>query len=72
MNDVDFIIEYSWMESIGELNINVQKKSMKIWYKKRKITLQGESLSKQEGPKGPHEEVPIGKIITIHIEKSVE
>jgi hypothetical protein len=53
MNDVDIILGYPWMESIGTVNINVQKKFMKLWYKKKKITLQDMSLSKQEGPKGP-------------------
>ena len=28
------------MESIGTVNFNVQKKFMKLWYKKKKITLQ--------------------------------
>ena len=36
------------MDSIGTININVQKKFLKLWYKKKKITLQDISLSKQE------------------------
>ena len=27
------------MESVGTVNFNVQKKFMKLWYKKKKITL---------------------------------
>ena len=35
------------MESIGTININVQKKFLKLWFKKKKITLQDISISKQ-------------------------
>jgi len=45
MNDVDVILGYPWMESLGTINVNVQKKSLKLWYKKNKITLQDMSLS---------------------------
>jgi hypothetical protein len=38
------------MDSIGTININVQKKFLKFWYKKIKITVQDMSLSKKEGP----------------------
>jgi hypothetical protein len=60
MDDVDIILGYPWMDSIGTININVQKKFMKLWYKKNKITLQDISLTKQEGPKVAHEEVLVG------------
>jgi hypothetical protein len=67
MNDVDVILGYPWMESIGTININVQKKFLKLWYKKKKITLQDISLTKQEGPKGHIKEVLVGKIIAVPI-----
>jgi len=33
---------------MGTININVQKKFLKWWYKKKKITLQDVSLSKKK------------------------
>jgi hypothetical protein len=50
MDDVDIVLGYPWMDSVGTININVQKKFLKFWYKKNKITLQDVSLSKKEGP----------------------
>jgi hypothetical protein len=50
MGDVDIVLGYPWMDSVGTVNINVQKKFLKLWYKKKKITLQDVSLSKTEGP----------------------
>jgi hypothetical protein len=50
MGDVDIVLGYPWIESVGTININVQKKFLKLWYKKKKITLQDVSLSKKEGP----------------------
>ena len=35
------------MELVGTININVQKKFLKLWYKKKKITLQDISINKQ-------------------------
>ena len=35
---------------MGAININVQKKFFKLWYKKKNITLQDVSLSKKDGP----------------------
>ena len=37
---VDVVLGHPWMESLGTVNFNVQKKFMKLWYKKKKITLQ--------------------------------
>jgi hypothetical protein len=68
MNDVDVILGYPWMESIGTININVEKKFMKLWYKKKKITLQDKSLSTREGPK----KVSTGNIIAVPIETSMK
>jgi hypothetical protein len=45
---------------------------MKLWYKKKKITLQDISLTKQEGPKGAHEEFLAVKLIAIPTHTSNE
>jgi hypothetical protein len=50
MDEVDIILGYLWTESVGTININVQKKFLKLWYKKKKITLQDVSLNKKDGP----------------------
>jgi len=47
MNNMEVVLGYPWMESVGTLNINVQKKFLKLWYKKKKITLQDISIHKQ-------------------------
>jgi hypothetical protein len=39
MDDLDIVLGYPWIESVGTININVQKKFLKLWYKKKKITL---------------------------------
>jgi hypothetical protein len=57
MADVDIVLGYPWMESVGTININVKKKFLKIGYKKNKSTLQDVSLSKKEGPMGENKEV---------------
>ena len=46
MDDMDVVLGYPWMESAGTININVQKKFLKLWYKKKKITLQDISINK--------------------------
>jgi hypothetical protein len=38
MDDVD-VLGYPWMELVGTVNINVKKKFLKLWYKKKKIKL---------------------------------
>jgi hypothetical protein len=68
MDDVDIVLGYPWMESVGTVNINVQKKFLKLWYKKKKITLQDVSLSKKDGPMGPSKEV----IVESEVESEVE
>jgi hypothetical protein len=50
MDEVDIVLGYPWIESVSTLNINVQKKFLKLWYKKKKITLQDVSLNKKYGP----------------------
>ena len=46
MDNIDVFLGYPWMESVGTININVQKKFLKLWYKKKKITLQDISIHK--------------------------
>ena len=45
--NVDVVFGYPQMEAVGTININVQKKFLKLWYKKKKITLQDISINKQ-------------------------
>jgi hypothetical protein len=49
MDEVDIVLGYTWIESMGTININVQKKFLNLWYKKNKITLQDVSISKKDG-----------------------
>ena len=47
------------MESVGTININVQKKFLKLWYKKKKIILWDISINKQvESTEAEAEYVP--------------
>jgi hypothetical protein len=57
MDEVDIVLGYPWIESVGTININVQKKFLKLWYKKKKITLQDVSLIKKDGPMEDSKEV---------------
>jgi len=65
MNDVDVVLGYIRMNSIGTININVKNKFLKSWYKKNKITLQDIYFIKQEGTKEENEEVNAGKQIVV-------
>jgi len=47
MDNMDVVLGYPWMESTGTININVQKEFLKLWYKKKKITLHDISINKQ-------------------------
>ena len=51
IDNVDLVLGYHWMDSIGTLNLNVQKNFLKLWYKKKKITFHDISLSKPAKPK---------------------
>ncbi|KAH9306538.1 hypothetical protein KI387_010942, partial [Taxus chinensis] len=48
MDGMDIVLRYPWLETLGTININVQKKFMKLWYKRKKITLQDITLSKEK------------------------
>jgi hypothetical protein len=50
MDEVDIFWGYPWIESVGTININVQKNFLKLFYKKKKTTLQDVSLNKIDGP----------------------
>ena len=39
MDNVDVVLGYPLIEYVGIININVQKKFLKLWYKKKTITL---------------------------------
>jgi hypothetical protein len=52
MDDVDIVVGYPCMESVGTINVNVQKKFLNILYKKNTITLHDVSLSKKDEPMG--------------------
>ena len=68
MDEVDIVLGYPWIESVGTININVQKKFLKLWYKKKKITLQDVSLIKKDGPMEDSKEV----IVHSEVESEVE
>ncbi len=36
MDEVDIVLGYPWMRSVGTININVQNNFLKLWYKKKK------------------------------------
>jgi len=57
MDEVDIVLGYPWIESVGTININVQKIFLNLWFKKNKITLKYVSLSKTEGPMTSSEKV---------------
>jgi hypothetical protein len=68
MDDVDIVLGYPWMGSVGTVNINVQNKFLNRWYKKKKIALHDVSLSKKDGPMEANKEV----IAEFEIELEVE
>lgn len=55
IEDVDVFLGYPLMDLVGPINLNVQNKILKLWYKKKKITLQNISLSKPAQSKGLHD-----------------
>jgi hypothetical protein len=66
MDEVDIFLGYPWIESVGTININMQKKFLKLWYNKKKITLQDVSLNKKDGP------IEVGKVFIIESEVESE
>jgi hypothetical protein len=68
MDEVDIVLGYPWIEFMGTININVKNKFLKLWYKKKKITLQDVSLSKTEGPMITIKEV----IVEFEVESATE
>jgi hypothetical protein len=35
MDDMDIVLGYPWIKSMGTININVKNKFLKLWYKKK-------------------------------------
>ena len=54
---MDIVLGYPWMDSVGIVNINVQKNFLNLRYKKKKITLHDVSLIKKDGPMEDSKEV---------------
>ena len=63
MDDVDIVLEYPWMQSVGTININVENKFVNLWYKKKEITLQDMSLIPQRETEKEQDEVFVGEPI---------
>jgi hypothetical protein len=70
MDEVDIVLGYPWIESVGTININVQKKFLKLRYKKKKITLQDVSLSKKYGPMEASKEVIAQSKVELKVEST--
>ena len=58
------------MDSIGTINLNVQKKFPKLWYKKKKVTLHDISLSQLVASKVVHDTMSVGTLEVIPIDTS--
>lgn len=52
LDKMDIVLGYPWMTSVGTINLNLEKKFLKLWYKKKKVTLQDVSLNTKVEPKG--------------------
>jgi len=46
MDNMDVVLGYPRMEVVDTLNINVQKEFLKLWYKRKKISLYDISINK--------------------------
>ena len=55
---------------MGAINFNLEKKFLKLWYKKNKVTLQDISLTTQAEPKGEPTDTSIGNLEVIPIDTS--
>ena len=59
------------MDVIGWcINLNIEKKFLKLWYKKKKVTLQDISLTTQAEPKGEPTDTSTGTLEVIPIDTS--
>lgn len=70
MDNVVLIFGYPWMQSVGTININVEKKLLKLWYTKKKVTLQDISLTTHEEPKGSPIEISTENLVVIPTDTS--
>ena len=67
---MDTVLGYPWMQSVGTINLNLEKKFLKLWYKKKKVTLQDISLSQPIASKVVHDAVFVGTLKVIPIDTS--
>ena len=67
---MDIVLDYPWITSVGTINLNLEKKFLKLWYKKKKVTLQDISLSQPVASKVVHDAVSAGTLEVIPIGKS--
>ena len=70
MDNVDIVSGYPWMQLVGIININIEKKFLKLSYKKKKVTLHDISLTTLEDPKGEPTNTSTGTLEVIPIETS--
>ena len=52
MDVVDVVLGYPWMDSVGTVNLHVQNKFLKLWYKKRKSPCRIFLFLNRQIPKG--------------------
>ena len=73
MDNVDIVLGYRWMQSVGTINPKIEKKFLKLWYKKKKVTLQEIFLSQLAASKAEHDVVSTGtlEVIPIHTSDNV-
>ena len=70
MDIVDIVLGYPWKQPVGTINLIIEKKFLKLWYKKKKVTLQYISLTSQEVPKEEPKETSTGTLEVIPIDTS--
>lgn len=70
MDNMDLVLGSPWMKLVGTINLNIDKKFLKIWYKKKKVTLQDISLATQEEPNGAPTKTSTGNLVGIPLDTS--
>ena len=68
LDNMDIVLGYPWMKSMGTININLEKKFLKLWYKKKKVRLQDISLSQLVAPNVVHDAVYIRTLEMIRLD----
>lgn len=72
MDNMDIVLGYPWMKSVGTINFNVENKFLKLWYKKKKANLWDISLSPLASSKVEHDAVSTGTLEVIPIDTSYD